>query len=83
LLNFFWLKLMIDSIMRNAPPVKVFYPALKYLLRLGLIATATYVIIKFKRIHLIGFVLGFSAVVAGVMLESFYQIFKRKGGGEI
>jgi hypothetical protein len=82
LLNFLWIKQTVDGILAKKDKAKIFRPALKYALRLGLMAVVIYVIINFTSFHVVGFVLGFSAVVAGVIMEGIYQITKGKHIGK-
>lgn len=82
LLNFLWIKQTVDSILAKKNKAKIFQATLKYALRLGLMAVFIYVIINFTSFHVVGFVLGFSAVVAGVFIEGIYQISKGKHIGK-
>lgn len=82
LLNFLLLKHLVDSLVSKPSRPKIFYPALRYVFRLALMAAVIYAIIKFTTFHAVGFILGFSAIVFGVTFESFYQIIKGKRIGE-
>jgi len=82
LLNFIWLKHLADSFLLKPSQSKIFYPAIKYVIRLALMAAVIYVIIRFTAFHTVGFILGFSAIVFGVMIESIYYIINGKRIGE-
>lgn len=82
LLNFLWVKQAVDGILTKKNKSKIFHPALKYALRLGLMAVVIYGIINFASFHVVGFLLGFSAIVAGVFIESIYQVTKGKRIGK-
>ena len=83
ILNFLWVKQAIDKILKKTSDKKIYLIALKYTFRLSLMVIIIYVIIRFSSFHGVGFILGFSAIVIGVIIESLYQIIKGKRIGEI
>jgi len=79
ILNFYWLRNILDRFLRVPGQHAVKFVQLRYLLRLALISIAIYFLIVRTEISILGLILGLSVVVINIFFLTIYYLLHHKG----